>query len=90
MTAAQRRKTVRKLPVYLFLLLFFVIAFFPVFFTFMSSFKSNMEILTTANSIFPKQFVVDNYATAWQMADFSTYTKKRQDFIFTLYCFGIR
>lgn len=69
------KKWLRKLPVYLFLLIFFVISFFPVLFTFMSSFKSNMEILTTANSIFPKRFVFENYPKAWAMADFSTYTK---------------
>ena len=54
---------------------FFVISFFPVFFTFMSSFKSNMDILTTGNSIFPREFVLDNYVKAWELADFSTYTK---------------
>ena len=69
------RKHLKKLPIYLFLTVFFIISFFPVLFTFMSSFKSNMELLTTGNSIFPKQFVLENYSKAWQMADFSTYTK---------------
>ncbi len=71
----KRRKLLKKLPVYLFLTVFFLISFFPVLFTFMSSFKSNMEILTTGNSLFPRQFVLENYIKAWQMADFSTYTK---------------
>ncbi|MBR4831813.1 MAG: carbohydrate ABC transporter permease [Butyrivibrio sp.] len=61
--------------VYLFLAAFFVISFFPVFYTFMSSFKSNMDILTTGNSLIPKKFVLDNYSKAWELADFSTYTK---------------
>lgn len=61
--------------VYIFLAIFFVISFFPVFFTFMSSFKSNMEILTTGNTLIPKHFVLENYTKAWKMADFSTYTK---------------
>ena len=69
------RKILRKTPVLLFLAVFFVISFFPVLFTFMSSFKSNMEILTTGNAIFPKEFVLENYSKAWEMADFSTYTK---------------
>ena len=69
------KKILRKSPVFIFLSLFFVISFFPVLFTFMSSFKSNMEILTTANTIFPQQFVLENYSKAWKMADFSTYTK---------------
>ena len=61
--------------VYLFLAAFFVISFFPVFYTFMSSFKSNMDILTTGNSLIPRKFVLDNYSKAWELADFSTYTK---------------
>ena len=61
--------------VYLFLAAFFVISFFPVFFTFMSSFKSNMDILTTGNTLSPKHFVLENYSKAWELADFSTYTK---------------
>ena len=69
------RKILRKTPVLLFLAVFFDISFFPVLFTFMSSFKSNMEILTTGNTIFPKEFVLENYSKAWEMADFSTYTK---------------
>lgn len=61
--------------VYLSLALFFVISFFPVFFTFMSSFKSNLDILTTGNTLIPKHFVLENYTKAWEAADFSTYTK---------------
>ena len=60
--------------IYLALCLFFVISFFPVFYTFMSSFKSNMDILTTGNLIIPEEFVFDNYIKAWQLADFQTYT----------------
>ena len=61
--------------IYIFLAIFFVISFFPVFFPFMSSFKSNMEVLTTGNTLIPKQFVFENYKKAWELADFSTYTK---------------
>ena len=60
--------------IYLVLFLFFIISFFPVFYTFMSSFKSNMDILTTGNMLIPKQFVLDNYVKAWKLADFRTYT----------------
>ena len=69
------QKILRGIPLYLFLAVFFLIAFFPVLFTFLSSFKSNMDILTTGNSLIPKEFVTENYVKAWQMADFSTYTK---------------
>ncbi len=70
--------------VYLFLALFFVISFFPVFFTFMSSFKSNMDVLTTGNTLIPKHFVLENYPKAWQAADFSTYTKN--SIFLSLFC----
>ncbi len=69
------RLNVTDLIIYIFLFAFFVIAFFPVFYTFMSSFKSNMDILTTGNKLFPTKFVLDNYKKAWELADFSTYTK---------------
>ncbi len=66
---------VKKIMVYVFLIVFFVISFFPVFYTFMSSFKSNMDILTTGDTIIPRKFVTENYSKAWELADFSTYTK---------------
>lgn len=69
------KKFVRAIPLYLCLMVFFVLAFFPVLFTVMSSFKSNLDVLTTGNSLIPKTFVVDNYVKAWKLADFSTYTK---------------
>lgn len=69
------KKGMPKALVYGFLLVFFIISFFPVLFTFMSSFKSNLDILTTGDSLFPKTFVLDNYKQAWELADFSTYTK---------------
>ncbi len=72
---AKAKKNLFKALVYLFLALFFVISFFPVFYTFMSSFKSNMDVLTTGNTLIPKHFVFDNYPKAWEAADFSTYTK---------------
>ncbi len=72
---AKAKKHIFNALVYLFLALFFVISFFPVFYTFMSSFKSNMDVLTTGNTLIPKHFVLENYPKAWEAADFSTYTK---------------
>lgn len=69
------KKNFSNIILFVFLAVFFVISFFPVFFTFMSSFKSNMEVLTTGNTLIPKQFVFENYKKAWELADFSTYTK---------------
>ena len=69
------RRNASNIIIYAFLIAFFVISFFPVFFTFMSSFKSNMDLLTTGNTLIPKHFVLENYKKAWELADFSTYTK---------------
>lgn len=69
------RARVSKALIYGFLSLFFIVSFYPVLFTFMSSFKSNMDILTTGDSLFPRKFVLENYSQAWELADFSTYTK---------------
>ncbi len=60
--------------VYITLLIIFLITVFPVFYTFMGSFKSNMELLTNGRKIIPTKFVVDNYAQAWKLANFKQYT----------------
>ncbi len=69
------RFRVKSIIIYIILSIVFIISFFPVFYTFMSSFKGNMEILTTGNLLIPKEFVLENYKKAWELADFSTYTK---------------
>ena len=46
---------------------------FPVLYAFIASFKSNSEILT-ATSIWPKEFILDNYIQAWNAGNFSRYT----------------
>ncbi len=60
--------------VYITLLLIFIITVFPVFYTFMGSFKSNMELLTNGRRIIPSKFVLDNYTQAWKLANFKQYT----------------
>lgn len=60
--------------VYITLFLIFIITIFPVFYTFMGSFKSNMELLTNGRSIIPSKFILDNYTQAWKLANFKQYT----------------
>ncbi len=60
--------------VYITLLIIFIITIFPVFYTFMGSFKSNMELLTNGRSVIPSKFVLDNYKQAWKLANFKQYT----------------
>ena len=73
MTGKQKRYLNNAL-IYLVLTVIFIFAIFPVIYTFMGSFKSNQELLTSGNSLFPKQFVWDNYVQAWNLANFERYT----------------
>jgi len=60
--------------VYIFLYLIVFIAIFPVFFTLVSSFKTNMEIMLGGLKIFPDKWMFSNYVEAWNLANFSRYT----------------
>ena len=60
--------------VYLFLALIVFAALFPVIYTFLASFKTNMEIMVGGLSLFPKNWQFDNYVRAWRLANFSRYT----------------
>ena len=60
--------------VYITLTLIFIITVFPVFYTFMGSFKSNLELLTNGRKIIPTTFVLDNYTQAWKLANFKQFT----------------
>lgn len=74
MTIAKIRKHTPYLLSYAALSIIFLVTIFPVFYTFMASFKSNMEILTAGNRVIPDKFVLENYAKAWHMANFKQYT----------------
>ncbi|GHV69865.1 ABC transporter [Spirochaetia bacterium] len=60
--------------VYLFLALMVFVSLFPVVYTLLSSFKSNAEIMVGGVSFLPKKWQIQNYVTAWKMANFSRYT----------------
>lgn len=73
----QKRK-IKKLSgniiMYALLLSTLVITIFPLLYTFLGSFKSNMELLVGGNSIIPSKFVMENYQQAWELANFKQYT----------------
>lgn len=73
MKSQKRSKMISTILIYIILTLIFVIAIFPVLYTILGSFKGNMELLVS-NSLFPKEFVLDNYVQAWNMANFEKYT----------------
>jgi len=68
------RKRIANLLTYLALCVIFVFVIFPIFYTFMGSFKSNQELLTSGSTIIPHEFVLDNYEQAWNLANFEQYT----------------
>ena len=68
------RKRFSAILTYLVLSVIFVFVIFPIFYTFMGSFKSIQELLTSGSTIIPHQFVLDNYKQAWNLANFEQYT----------------
>lgn len=68
------RKRLSAAVTYLVLGIIFVFVIFPIFYTFMGSFKSNQELLTSGSTIVPSKFVLDNYKQAWSLANFERYT----------------
>ena len=68
------RKRIANILTYLALCVIFVFVIFPIFYTFMGSFKSNQELLTSGSTIVPHEFVLDNYKQAWSLANFEQYT----------------
>ena len=68
------RKRIANLLTYLALCVIFVFVIFPIFYTFMGSFKSNQDLLTSGSTIIPHEFVLDNYEQAWNLANFEQYT----------------
>ena len=64
------KKRIANILCYLALLVIFAFVIFPIFYTFMGSFKSNQELLTSGSTIVPQKFVLDNYKQAWSLANF--------------------
>lgn len=50
------------------------ITLFPIVYAILGSFKSTIEFLSAGATLFPEKWAFENYITAWQVADFSTYT----------------
>ena len=56
--------------IFLILLTVCVLTVFPLIYTVCASFKSNAEIMTSAASLFPKKFTLDNYSQALKSDSF--------------------
>ncbi len=66
----KRKKTIYEICIYAILIIAFLIVIFPLIIVFMASFKTNAEILTSAEKIFPKKWTFENYALAWNSENF--------------------
>jgi raffinose/stachyose/melibiose transport system permease protein len=67
------RVKIGTLFVYLFLTAFAIVDIYPLFFTLISSLKSNSEIFKSFTSL-PTNFKFENYATAWSLGNIGRYT----------------
>ena len=69
----KKRFSIGTLILHLIMFAFLLMVMFPIFYAFVSSFKSTAEILA-AGTILPESWRWENYVTAWLTADFATYT----------------
>ena len=65
----KKKKT--NIIIHIILMTFVICTLFPIFYTLISSLKTNMEILTEPTRLFPKKITFDNYITAWTSEEFN-------------------
>jgi len=70
----ENKAIIPNIVIYIFLITLVFVALFPVAYIFLSSFKTNMEIMLGGVSLLPAKWMFTNYARAWQLANFSQYT----------------
>ena len=83
------KKTMKNAPLYLFLIVVLFFTLLPVLYTVLASFKSNSEILTTPEALFPKNPTLDNYITAWNSESFNVGRMLWNSTYYTLFCVTI-
>lgn len=57
--------------IYIFLIAVLIVVVVPIFYTIMSSFKTNSEIMAHPDRLFPETFMLDNYKAAWGSGSFN-------------------
>lgn len=83
------KKALKNSPLYLFLIVVLFFTLLPVLYTVLASFKSNSEILTTPEALFPKNPTLDNYITAWNSESFNVGRMLWNSTYYTLFCVTI-
>ncbi|RFB17447.1 carbohydrate ABC transporter permease [Bacillus sp. HNG] len=71
---APKQRSIKKSLIYLTLLLFAIINAYPILWMAINSFKSDKEFATNQLG-FPNEFVLDNFANAWEIANLGTLFK---------------
>ena len=69
-----KQKAIRVL-LWVILAAFAVLVIFPVMYIILGSFKGNQELLLGGSNIVPQEWITQNYADAWEQANFAVYTK---------------
>ena len=65
------KRAITDILVYIFLILFAIIAIFPIVYVLASAFKTNSEILTKPEMVFTPNPTLDNFKTAWTSENFN-------------------
>ncbi len=82
-------KYIPKIFKHFFLILMLLLIIFPVFYTVLSSFKTNTEILAYPERIFPQEFTFNNYIEAWGSKSFPVGQMFANSVYYTIICVTI-
>lgn len=83
------KKAIKNTPLYLFLIIVLFFTLLPILYTVLASFKTNSEILTTPEALFPRTPTFDNYITAWNSESFNVGRMLWNSTYYTLFCVAI-
>lgn len=81
-----RKKTAGDAVCYIFLMLILIVTIFPLLYTLLSSFKTNMELLSKPGNIIPEKFTFDNYVRAWNSEVLDIDVMLINSVVYTLAC----
>lgn len=80
------KKALKNIPIYIFLIIVLFITLLPIVYTVFASFKTNAEILTTPETLFPRNPTFDNYITAWNSDNFRVGRMLWNSTYYTIFC----
>lgn len=83
------RKNIGNAVCYIFLTIVLIVTIFPLLYTILSSFKTNMELLSEPGNIFPKKFTIDNYVRAWNSEVLDIGVMLTNSVLYTVACVAI-